>query len=156
MRRLMMTSILLTCSTAALAGGADEAPILKVHEAFAASWNKHDYKAMAAAFADDADLINPIGRVAKGKDEIEKLYKDEQTTAFKASHFTSDCKAGIHLLTHDVAVVTCSFVVTDGLLPDDKPMPPLKGIYTATMIAVKGRWVIAAGRPMIPFAPPAP
>ena len=153
MRRLM-TILVLATSSAAFAGGAEDAAILKVHEDFAGNWNKNDYKAMAAMFADDADLINPLGRVAKGKAEIEKLYMDEQTTAFKGSHFTSDCTAGVHVVKPDVAVVTCSFEVTGGKLPDGSAMPPLKGIYTATMVKTNTRWQVVAGRPMVPFAPP--
>ncbi|MGE5180654.1 MAG: YybH family protein [Acidobacteriota bacterium] len=152
MRRLI-TMILLASSTAALAGGPQEAAILKVHEDFAASWNRGDYKGTAAIFADDADFINPLGRVAKGKAEIEKLYKDELTTAFKGSRFRSDCKAGVRVIRPDVAVVTCSFEVTGGKLPDGKAMPPLDGIYTTTMVEAKGKWQVVAGRPMIPFAP---
>ncbi len=153
MRGLMIT-ILVASTSGAFAGGSEEAAILKVHEDFAANWNKNDYKAMAAMFADDADLINPLGRVAKGKAEIEKLYMDEQTTAFKGSHFTSDCKAGVRFVKPDVAVVTCSFDVTGGKTPDGGAMPPLKGIYTATMVKTKTRWQVVAGRPMIPPAPP--
>jgi uncharacterized protein (TIGR02246 family) len=159
MRRLI-TMILMASSSVALGGGptgsAEDAAILKVHQDFAASWNKHDYKAMAAIFADDADLINPIGRVAKGKAEIEKLYMDEQTTGFRGSRFTSDCKAGVRVVKPDVAVVTCAFEVTDAKLPDGNRMPPLKGLYTATMIKVNTKWRVVAGRPMIPFAPPPP
>lgn len=152
MRRLLTVFLVMT-STPAFAGGEDAA-ILKVHDDLAASWNKHDYKAMSALFADDADLINPLGRVAKGRAEIEQLYKDEQTGSFKASHFVSDCKGNVHMVTRDVAVVTCSFEVTDGSLPDGKVMPPLKGLYTATMRKTKKQWRIVAGRPMIPFTPP--
>ncbi len=153
MRRLM-TMILVAASSTAFAGSADETAILKVHEDFAANWNKGDYKAMAGMFADDADFINPLGRVAHGKAEIEKIYIEEQTTAFKGSHFTSDCKAGVRIVKPDVAVVTCTFEVTGGKLPGGKSMPPLKGIYTATMVKAKNHWQVIAGRPMIPFAPP--
>lgn len=155
MRGLMIT-ILVASTSAAFAGGSEDAAILKVHEDFAGNWNKGDYKAMAGMFADDADFINPLGRVAKGKAEIEKLYMDEQTSAFKGSHFTSDCKGGVRMVKPDVAVVTCSFEVTGGKAPDGSAMPALKGIYTATMIKTKSKWQVVAGRPMIPFAPPSP
>lgn len=154
--RGLVIAIMMASTSAAFAGGAEEAAILKVHEDFAANWNKNDYKAMAGMFSDDADLINPLGRVAKGKAEIEKLYMDEQTTAFKGSHFTSDCKSGVRMVKPDVAVVTCSFEVTGGKGPDGSAMPPLKGIYTATMLKAKARWQVIAGRPMIPVAPPSP
>jgi uncharacterized protein (TIGR02246 family) len=154
MRTLLLTTILVASSTNAFAGGGQEAAILKVHEQFAENWNKDDAKAMASMFADDADLISPLGRVAKGKAEIEKLYQDEHAGPFKGSRFTSDCKSGVRLIKSDVAVVTCSFEVTGGTLPDGKAMPAMKGLYTATMVKAKGRWQVVAGRPMIPFAPP--
>jgi uncharacterized protein (TIGR02246 family) len=152
MRPMTTLLILMATSSAAFAGSAEDA-VLKVHDDLAASWNKNDYKAMAALFADDADLINPLGRVAKGKAEIEKLYMDEQTGAFKGSHFTSECKAGVRFVKSDVAIVTCAFTVTDGKLPDGTAMPPLKGIYTATMLKTKNKWRIIAGRPMVPVSP---
>ena len=154
MRRLLLTMILVASGGSAFAGGGQEAAILKVHEQLAEAWNKDDAKGMAAGFADDADLINPLGRVAKGKAEIEKLYQDEHRGVFKGSHFASECKAGVHVVKPDVAIVTCSFEVTGGTLPDGKPMPAMKGIYTATMVKAKNRWQIVAGRPMIPFSPP--
>jgi uncharacterized protein (TIGR02246 family) len=154
MRHLMtLVTVLATSSSAALAGP-QETAILKVHEDFATAWNKHDHKALASHFADDADLINPLGRRARGKAEIAKLYQDEHTGAFKSSRFAADCKAGVRIVTSEVAVVTCSFEVTGGVLPDGKAMPPLKGIYTATMLKAKDTWQVVAGRPMIPFAPP--
>src|SRR5262245_57701889 len=155
MRRFLLTMILTASWTNAFAGNGQEAAILKVHEQFAENWDKHDAKAMASMFADDADLINPLGRVAKGKAEIEKLYQAEHAGAFKGSHFTSDCKSGVRVVKPDVAIVTCSFEVTGGTLPDGKPMPAMKGLYTATMVKTKNRWQVVAGRPMIPFAPPA-
>ena len=154
MRQLLLTMILVASGGNAFAGGGQEAAILKVHERLAEAWNKDDAKGMAAGFADDADLINPLGRVAKGKAEIEKLYQDEHSGVFKGSHFASECKAGVHVVKPDVAIVTCSFEVTGGTLPDGKTMPAMKGIYTATMVKAKNRWQIVAGRPMIPFSPP--
>jgi uncharacterized protein (TIGR02246 family) len=157
MRRLITILTLTATSTAAYAGGPnDTTTILEVHERFAAAWNKDDAKAMAAMFADDADLINPLGRRAKGKAEIEALYADEHAGAFKGSKFSSDCKSGVRVVKPGVAVVTCSFEVTGGTLPDGKPMPALKGLYTATMLKAKTKWLVVAGRPMIPFVPPAP
>ena len=70
MRRLM-TTILVMTSTAAFAGGEDAA-ILKVHDDFAANWNKHDYKAMSAMFADDADLI---ALATRGRGGLARLFR---------------------------------------------------------------------------------
>src|SRR5262249_61340648 len=116
MRRLL-TFLVVAAPTLAFASP-EVAAVLKVQEEFAASWNKGDYKAMAAVFADDADRINAAGRVAKGKAEIEKLYQEEQTGKMKGTHFASECNDGVRLLKPDVAVVTCSFEVTEMKGPD--------------------------------------
>jgi uncharacterized protein (TIGR02246 family) len=140
-------------SVVAFAAGKDDAAILKTHEDFAAAWNKHDPKAMAATFTEDADLINPKGDHAHGKAEVEALLTKEQTTAMKTSQFSSDCKEGIRMI-KDTAVVTCSFEVTGAMGPDAKPMPNMKGIYTTVMTKVKGKWSVVIGRAMIPVQPP--
>lgn len=55
---------------------------------FAAAWNRHDPKALAAFWAPDGDLINPFGRVAKGRAEVEKLFTDEHSAFMKGTTFT--------------------------------------------------------------------
>jgi hypothetical protein len=72
---------------------ADEAALRKSSDEFVASWNKNDYKALAAKFTSDADLINPAGRQAKGSAEIEKLFQDEQTTVMKGSSFSNTVRS---------------------------------------------------------------
>ena len=154
--RHSIVMLVLLVSAGAQAAGKDDAAILKANEDFAAAWNKHDYKAMTAFFADDGEVTNPIGRTAKGKADVEKLYQEEQTTVFKDSHFTSDCKEGIRMLKPDVAVVTCTFEATGGKMPDGKALPPMKGRYTAVMAKVKGKWVVEVGQAMVPMMPPGP
>src|SRR6266849_4002270 len=44
--------------------------------------------AFAAAWAPDGDLINPFGRWAKGRAEVEKLFTDEHTTFMKGTTYT--------------------------------------------------------------------
>src|SRR5688500_6010127 len=55
----------------------DIAGVKKQCAAFVDAWNAHDPKAMAALFAEDGDAINPHGRVATGRAEVEKMFTDE-------------------------------------------------------------------------------
>jgi len=72
MKRFAMVLLSLTLITIPLlAKESDEAGIRATDEVFAAAWNKHDAKAMAATWAKDGDLVNPFGRVAKGRAEVE-------------------------------------------------------------------------------------
>jgi uncharacterized protein (TIGR02246 family) len=66
------------------AGGTSAADSGLAHEVqpalsgFEDAWNRHDPQALAAAFAEDGVLINPRGRVARGRAEIRQLFEDEQ------------------------------------------------------------------------------
>src|SRR5690348_26079 len=92
------------------AGDKDKDAVSKTAQDFAAAWNKHDAKALTAFFTDDGDLINPMGRHARGKAEIEKLFQDEQAGVFKSSQFTATCAADdIKMIKPDVAVMTCDW-----------------------------------------------
>src|ERR1051325_9222268 len=50
-----------------------ELDIRKLYEEFQANWNKHDAKALAKHWSVDGDHVDPDGRVAKGRPEVEKL-----------------------------------------------------------------------------------
>src|SRR5262245_3280832 len=69
------------------ASAADDeaANVRKSCSAFVTAWNKHDPKAMAAIFTEDATIVNPFGVKAKGRAEIEKLFTTEQTGPLKES-----------------------------------------------------------------------
>ena len=75
-RVFILTALALLASVPILASPAIEAEIKARADEFAAAWNKHDTKAMADMWSTDGDLINPYGRVAKGRAEVEKLFLD--------------------------------------------------------------------------------
>jgi len=66
----------------------DKAAIEARVNEFIAAWNVHDAKAMAATFAENADLINPFGKNPSGRVEIEKLFVEEQGGVMKGSTYT--------------------------------------------------------------------
>src|SRR5690348_3026074 len=47
---------------------------------FETAWTKGDTQAMAAVFAEDAKLINPMGESAEGRAQIQKLFEREHGT----------------------------------------------------------------------------
>jgi ketosteroid isomerase-like protein len=64
-----VTALILTASNAALAAPAKESneDAVKTRVAeFTTAFNKADAKVLAAMFTDDATLINPAGKTAKG------------------------------------------------------------------------------------------
>src|SRR6266542_1427612 len=89
----------------------DEQAIRNVVTQFVAAWNRNDAKALAGHFTTDGDLINPAGRIARGRSEVEKLFTDEQTTRFKGTRFSLPQKH-LRFLKPDIAVADHEFEIT--------------------------------------------
>ena len=112
MNRILVVALLLGVvgfSSAPVLAAGDEEAIQKRLDELVAAWHKNDAKALAALWAPDGELINPFGRVANGRSEVEKLFIDEQSTFMKKT--TYDVKSSsVRLLTADVALlkVECS------------------------------------------------
>lgn len=152
--KLLLTTVLLTMlATPAFAaeskmtsGKPDEA-IAKSAEAFFSAWNVHDVKTMATFWTDDATLINPMGRMAHGRADIEKLLSDEQSTMFKASTAKLVGMKVTRSLGSNMALCDGEMTVDGALGPDGSAMAQMK-IHLAMIMEMKGgRWLFAEGRP---------
>ena len=69
---LVLFALALAVPLGAAASPTDEETIKAQVMAFAAAWDKHDPKAMAAFWAEDGDLVNPFGEMAKSRTEVEQ------------------------------------------------------------------------------------
>jgi uncharacterized protein (TIGR02246 family) len=119
---------------------------------FVNAWNRNDIKALAACFASDGNVINPAGRAARGRGEVEKLLNDEQNTLFKGSHI-SMTQTHVHFLKPDVAIVDYDFEVTRVRAAEGK-QTTLKGLQSVVLRKDADKWLVVAARPMIPTPMP--
>lgn len=146
------------CATAAVDTNSDETAIRQLITDFATAWNRHDAKAMAESYADDADMLNPFGRAAKGRAEIEQLFTDEHAHAMKASTFSVG-HIDVHRLSSDVAVAEAPTDVSGMLSPEGKALPPLKIHLVIICTKKDGKWHPTIARPYAflqrPAGPPA-
>jgi uncharacterized protein (TIGR02246 family) len=135
-----------------LAKESSEAAIRATDEAFAAAWNKHDAKAMAAVWAKDGDLINPFGRVAKGRAEIEKVLQDEHSTVFKQSTYKPGAMS-VRFIEPDIALAESDTEISGVTQPDGTTTTI--NVHIIRLVQKKdGKWWTVAARPVI--YPPAP
>jgi uncharacterized protein (TIGR02246 family) len=145
----LVTALILTASIPALAAPpketAEDAIKARVAEVSAA-FNKGDTKVFAAMCTDDATLINPVGKTAKGPAEIEKLVGDDLATFLKGT--TSEFKlASTRLIGKDAAFIDLDQTVTGAKSPDGKTLPPLT-FHVPVLLLKKGKvWSIAELRP---------
>src|SRR5437899_10384094 len=131
-----------------------EAQVRARCQEFAAAWNRHDAKALAGFWAPDGDLINPFGRMAKGRADVEKLFTDEQAGIMKGTTFTITGMT-VRLLEPDIAVTDWDVEISGMQSPEGTAMPVLKTHVNSVMMKKSGQWWVVAGRPVIYQSAPA-
>lgn len=151
MRKVVMTALAIasitTLAVAVPEKSGGEAQVRARAQEFAAAWNQHDPKAMAAFWAPDGDLISPSGRVAKGRAEVEKLFTDEHSTFMKGTTFTLT-GVTVRLLAPDIAFADWDVEISGMHAPDGSAMP-VQNFHVNTVMAKKsGQWWTVAGRPV--------
>jgi len=132
---------------------ASDAAIRALYADFTAAWNAHDPKKMASFWAIDGDTMEPDGMSAKGRDEVEKHFADEHTSAFKKTELKLTVDS-VWFATADVALVDGTYVVVGAVDPNGQELPPRKGLLTSVLIKEDGKWHVAASRSMIPIPLP--
>ena len=128
----------------------------KCLDSFFTAWNTHDANSMVSYWADDATLINPVGREAHGRAEIEKVMADEQSSMFKASTAKLVGLKVTRSLGSSMAFCDGEMTVDGAVAPDGTAMPQMK-FHLALIMAKQGKeWVLKDARPFmfLPASPP--
>ena len=160
MRRILTAALLTMLTTSAIAADSKQEPakpdeaITKTAQAFFDAWNQHDVGTMASFWADDATLLNPMGRLAHGRAEIEKLLADEQTTVFKSSTATVVDMKVTRSLGSNMVFCDGEMTVDGAQGPDGSAMPQMR-LHLAMIMERKGaHWMFAEARPYSFTQPP--
>ena len=112
---------------------------------FAAAWNKHDPARMASLWAEDGDLINPFGRFASGRAQVEQLFREEHQGPMKNSTHQIGIDS-IRLLGSELAIVEGDCKLTGIRSPDGKEVSAIKPHISFVMGKIEGNWKILAAR----------
>lgn len=89
---------------------------------FERAWNRHDPKAMAMVWAEDATLINPAGERAVGREQITDLFAREQKEMFGKSRMTLRVD-DLFMVRSDVAFADLTATVDGATDREGKPLP---------------------------------
>jgi uncharacterized protein (TIGR02246 family) len=150
-------SLLLPLAASSQTGEAsDRQAIQRVMDQFMDAWNRHDAKAFAAVFAENADFTNWRGAGASGRSKIEEFHAPMFATIFKSSHQKcTDIR--IRLVRPDVAAVDVHWEMTGATDPQGNPRPDRQGLLSFVMAKNDGQWEIAVMHNLdITALPPAP
>ncbi len=144
-------NLLLTGLTIALAlpltargqtkGETDQPAIVAVIDRFVDAWNRHDAKAFAAVFAEDADFTNVRGEGASGRSKIEEFHAPMFASIFKNSH-QSYSAIKTRFIRPDVAAVDVHWEMTGATDAQGNPRPDRRGLLSFTMEKNSDQWQI--------------
>lgn len=151
----LVLALVLAAPLGAAASPTDEETITARVMAFAAAWDKHDPKAMAAFWAEDGDLVNPFGEMAKNRAEVEQLFAGEHTGMMKGTTYAVKMR-GVRMVAPGVAVATWDGVINGMTAADGSPLPPFDHLVTVVVVKKGGTWQTAAARAMVPAQAPPP
>jgi uncharacterized protein (TIGR02246 family) len=131
----------------------DEAAIRALEMAYDSAWNNGDVQRLVAAFAPEAVVVNPLGKSAKGRAEIQRVLGEFLNGPAKGSRHTSDV-ATIEFITDDVAVVDGKATVEGMAEPGDTTPAPAVHRFTDIVVRRHGTWTIAHVRAYLFAQPP--
>jgi uncharacterized protein (TIGR02246 family) len=132
---------------------AREKEVRAVEDAFVAAWNKDDTRAMAAAWAPDGDLINPFGRWAKGRADVEKLFADEHATVMKGSTYAVS-NYQVRFASPAIASADWDGEITGMHNSDGSSIAPFKHHVNILYTKKAGHWWVVTARAMAFLPPP--
>jgi len=120
---------------------ADEQAIVALMDRFMDAWNRHDAKAFAAVFAEDADFTNWRGTGASGRSRIEEFHAPMFASIFKNSHlkYTS---IESRFIRPDVAAVDVRWEMTGVMDAQGNSRPDRLGLLNFVMAKNDGQWQI--------------
>ncbi len=153
---LSFVTIAVAVPAAGAADTSEEDAISSRAMAFAAAWNEHDAAAMAALWTEDGDFVNPFGRIARGRDEIEKLLAEDHAGIMKDTTYSLTLK-WIQMVKPDVAIATWDGTVSGMKGPGNITLPALDHLVTVVALKEGDTWWTATVRASAPLqmAPPA-
>lgn len=123
---------------------ADEVKLRAVATDWEHAWNRHDMKAMAALFTEDADFVNVGARHWKGRNEIEAQHA-ARLDQFRESRWTTK-GVTVQFLTQDVALVHVVWSLTGDKDPDGTARQPREGVFTWVVVKERAGWLIRAAQ----------
>jgi uncharacterized protein (TIGR02246 family) len=124
----------------------EEAALLKTAEAFVEAFHKGDAKAVAGFWTPDGDYTDQAGKVYKGREAIEKLFK---------GFFAENKGLKLRIDIASLKFVTAEVAIEDGTTSVMSPEggPPSRARYTIVHVKKEGKWLLSSVRDA-PYAAP--
>lgn len=137
----------------AVSSGRDAEAIRKATEDFFAAWNRKDVPGLVSHWTADATVLDPTGRAAHGKAELETMFTEAHAAAGDTVERLVSFSA--RFLRKDLAWVDVDLTVDNVRGADGAAMPQAKYHLVGLVQKVAGQWLWSEGRPYPLMTPPA-
>jgi uncharacterized protein (TIGR02246 family) len=131
-------------TSASAINASDQEEIRAVVMGFFKAWNRHDMKAFAELFSDDADWINIVGMHWRGKKAVVKAHEVFHRTIFRNTDMTPT-GVGIRVVTSEVAIAVVTLKAGEFTAPDGKQMAGTQDRLSVILVKGEGGWRITHG-----------
>jgi len=112
-----------------------------IAEILVEAWNRHDARAFAAAFAEDAAFTNVFGMRASGRSAIERFHAPVFATIFKDSYLVA-VERRARLLRPDVATLEILWEMSGARDPHGAEWPKRRGLINLVATRRRDGWRI--------------
>lgn len=120
------------------------------------AWNRHDAKAFAALFSEDADFTNWRGAGASGRSKIEEIHARIFNAIYKDSQL-EHTEIKIRFVRPDVAAVDVAWRLTGATDAQGNTQPERQGLLSFVMARDPDHWQIVVMHNLdLTALPPAP
>jgi uncharacterized protein (TIGR02246 family) len=121
----------------------DETAIRQTVMGLQEAWNRHDMRAFANQFAEDADFVNVAGVWWKGRSEIEQKHRASHATIFRDSTLSVE-DVEVRFLTPDIAIAHVLTALVGQKMADGTVVSPRRALLTLVLQKQSGKWMIVA------------
>jgi uncharacterized protein (TIGR02246 family) len=106
---------------------------------FAAAFNKHDARAVAAQWTEQGECVDADGETVRGRSDIEKAFAD---------FFRASPTAKIQVLVRSIRFPAPDMAIEEGVLRQVNSVKdlPSSTLYSATHVRSGGKWLTAVSR----------
>lgn len=156
---ILLALATIACQPAEAPAPAEPAPMsdedmLKAQtDAFTKAWAAGDSESIAALFAPEGDLLDPVGVHHHGPDAIRTRYQELFEGVYKGTSL-SLTTTSTQFLEPMVAVSNGTYLITGMKAADGAELPPVNGLFTTVSVKQDGNWVMHCSRPMMPLKAP--
>ena len=133
----------------------DEVAVRAAEAAYDAAWNSADLDTLVAQLTPDATIIDPLGGVSTGAEEVRRLLGDLLAGSGRGSTHTS-VVLGVHFASGDVALADGEAVIEGLRGPDGGVRGPLVHRFTDILVRDGAAWRIAHTRAYVFMDGPRP